>query len=137
MFDISKELTNSDTQCLSLSLSAESRHPAPHTHCLQWPVPAPKFVLMEGSQEPGPRCLWGPILGYEETSTQVDRTWNIILSFPPSELQDQEHTKEDHKCEQAIDEYLLYRVSSYSLVLGMYQRLATDHPAGGQQFANT
>ena len=59
---------------------------------------------MEGCLEPGPRGPWGPILGYEKSSAQPVLTWSIMLSFLQSHLQDLEHTKSEHKGEQAGDE---------------------------------
>ena len=46
------------------------------------------FYVSRAQVYPGPRCIWDPILGYEETIAQPELTWNIMLTFPPRQLQD-------------------------------------------------
>lgn len=56
---------------------------------------------MEVSPEPRPKGLWGPIQGHKESSARSVLTRSIVLSFPPRQLQDPEHTKVEHEGEQA------------------------------------
>ena len=99
-------------------------------------MPALECVVMDDSVEPGLRVPRVPILGYEESSEQPDLTRSLVLSFPPCQLQDPEHIKAEHKVEKSGDESWAPQDEPQSVVLGMYQRLASDHPSGGLQFSN-
>lgn len=86
---------------------------------------------MEVSLDPGHRRLWFPILGYEESSAQLALTRSTMPCLPPSQLQDLELTKEEYKGEQAGAECWPHSVRPQQLVLGLDQRLASDHQSGG------
>ena len=78
----------------------------PHTppYSPQGPALDLESVAVDGSPEPGPRDLRGPILGYEESSSQSVLTCSTVPRFPPSQLQAPEHTKGEHSGERSGDE---------------------------------
>ena len=93
--EIGEELNNVETQCISLRVGLSPAPTPPHYP--QWPVLAPELVAMDASPEPGPMDLRGPVLGYKESSALPFLTCSTVPSFPPSQLQDPEHTKAENK----------------------------------------
>lgn len=109
--------------------------PAPTAHegqCGLW-----VSVAMEGSPESGPRGPRDPIPGFEKSTAQLALTWSTTPRFPQGQLEDPEYSQLEYKGEQGGAVCWAPQGDPQRLVFSPNQRLASDNPSGGLQFANT